>query len=387
MPQPVFALAPGKGRIVRFGGRSLPNGQGTMLNLDLNDWSSWFLQSISKESRQDLVLAPVTWRGKSVYLGGDFPGASLVLSMEYREVSAPLGVALAKISQAGEQWLTFDSATAVLARYQGISNRREVMVAPAVPRWAFDLTFALREQWARDLAAANLSAVNLIYAPTTAPSGAVAAGGALATGTYTLQYSYVTANGETAPSPASSNIVLTTGNQQITVTGVTLPSFATAVKWYFASGPTTGFTIQNSGSGFTLNTAGNGVSPPNSTPATPFSIAYSGSVFAEPTFTLTIPSSNAGVITSASLQNTMSQEALTVTFPGGLAPSTTYAIAIDSVAMTAKSNVGVEYDVIGSFPMLYGPAGQSNPFLCSVTGTGLISGLTLTGSWFPRWEF
>lgn len=103
--------------------------------------------------------------------------------------------------------------------------------------------------------------------PTVAPVAAFTAGGALTAGTYTLTYTWVTKDGfETGPSPASGNVVLSGGNLQIAVNAVTpLPGWVASVKWYFASGPSTGFTVQNNGSAFTLNTAGNGTGPPAAT--------------------------------------------------------------------------------------------------------------------------
>lgn len=100
--------------------------------------------------------------------------------------------------------------------------------------------------------------------PAFSPSGTPQSSGSLATGTYTLTYTYVTSGGETEPAPASSSITLDSTHRQISVGAVTpLPGYATAVKWYFASGPTTGFTVQNNGAAFTLNHAGNGTAAPN----------------------------------------------------------------------------------------------------------------------------
>lgn len=103
--------------------------------------------------------------------------------------------------------------------------------------------------------------------PTVAPTGTPAAGGALTAGTYTLEYTWLTKDGfETGPSPVSGNVVLSGGNLQISVGAVTPPGWVQAVRWYFASGPSTGFTVQNStGAAFTLNTAGNAVGPPAAT--------------------------------------------------------------------------------------------------------------------------
>lgn len=109
-----------------------------------------------------------------------------------------------------------------------------------------------------------LGATDCASGPSSQPSGSPASNGSLATGTYTIQYTYVTSTGETAPSVASSQITLDSAHRQISVNAVTpLPTYATAVKWYIASAPNgtaTGFTgVQNNGGAFTLNTSGNGV--------------------------------------------------------------------------------------------------------------------------------
>jgi hypothetical protein len=111
------------------------------------------------------------------------------------------------------------------------------------------------------------AASTAIVAPPLAPSGSPLAGGSLAPGTYALRYTFVaSAWGETAASPASANIVLAGGSLQIAVAQVQLPGWASAAKWYFDSGPTTGFCFQSNGVAFTLNSPGTGVVPPTATP-------------------------------------------------------------------------------------------------------------------------
>jgi hypothetical protein len=384
VPQPQFAGTP---PICKFGGLALPNGQGTMAQVNLNDVASWYLQDFQQDLSKQLVKAQYIWRARGATLGRDFPGFNISLPFRYKEVSnGAFGAILGVLSQAGEQQLTFDNNTFITAEFEATKSRKHF--TKFQPYW-YDVTiqFWCKTPWFQDIASTSLPTVNIVNAPTAAPSGATAAGGALVTGTYTLQYTFVTASGETAASPVSGNIILTTGNQQISVSAVTpLPAFATAVKWYFASGPTVGFTVQNNGAAFTLNTAGNTNPAPSSTPATQFSVNYAGSIWAEPVWTLTIPSSNAAVITSATLFNTMSGEQLTAQL-GGLAASTAYTITMDSSAMTILDGSSKPYDNIGNaFANLYGPAGQSNAFTIAVaTSSGLPSGLTLGGSWNPRW--
>jgi hypothetical protein len=392
VPQPQITGTP---PILQFGGLALPNGQGSLSNINLNDAASWYWMGWwgSASADADYPLHAVgrsVWRSKGVFLGQDAGSRKISFPMRYREATAPLGTALAKLTQAGLQNLTFDNLTAVPVKFSGFRNRQLWIKYPTY-FWQGDLEFLAPSPYFADLSATTLASTPIVYAPTAAPVGAPAAGGALTAGTYTLGFTYVTASGETSLSPVSSGIVLSGGNLQIAVSAVTpLPSFATAVKWYFAAGfanPTLGFTVQNSGGAFTLNTAGNGVAPPATTPATAFSIAYAGSVFAEPVFTLSIPSSNAAVIAGVTLTNTLNGEILTAPL-GGLVALTAYTITMDSGAMSVVDGAGKAYDNTGNaFPNLYGPVGQSNAFTVAVTvASGLPSGLTLAGSWNPRWE-
>lgn len=286
MPQAVFQKSSAAvGRTVRFGGLPLPNGQGTLGYINLNDWTSWFLQDVEIDTAQSVQMGQLAWRGRSVLLGVDWPPAVIRLNMEYAEAAAPLGTALAAIVQAGRQYLTFDTATAVPVRFRSVSDRTATVLAPQTPAWAFALEFAAEQQWFQDLT------------PTT-------------TGTTTL----------------------------------------------------------------------------SSGAATLFNLTYAGSVFAEPVWTLTIPVGNTAPIASFTLANTMSGETLTIAFPGNLAASTAYVVTIDSGAFTVADAAGVKYDVTGSFPNLYPPAGQVNPISATLTpASGTATNCTIAASYNPRW--
>lgn len=131
----------------------------------------------------------------------------------------------------------------------------------------------------------------------------------------------------------------------------------------------------------------------NSGSATNFNVTYGGSVFARPKWTLHIPASNAAPIQSFVLLNVMSGESLTLNFPGNLAASTLYDIVIDSGfdpiaggAFTVKDGSGTTYDPIGSFPMLYGPAGTVNAIRGTLTpASGTATGCTIAASYINRW--
>jgi hypothetical protein len=437
MPQPAFSGSP---TTCTFGGLALPNGQGTLSNINLNDVISWFLYDVSIDhSNRSVGIQPQIARAKSVYVSDDFLNKTITLTLRYSEAVNPIGTALAKLSQAGEQQLSFDGSTYILAKYKGF--RPPKLLSKFAPiLWELDLEFICREPWFKDIASTTSATTTIVAAPTAVPTATPLAGGALAAGTYTLQYTYVTASGETAPSPATpltpafpvanfrdlamslrsgsrstgsalqlgmsnlgartrisrsyttsrvspsgAGVVLSGANLQISVGAVTFPSWATAVKWYFTgASPTTGFTVQNAnGNAFTLNTAGNGTGPPTSTPATSFSITYAGSVFAEPVFSVVVPATNQ--ISTLVLKNTMAAETLTITFPGNLIRATT--ITIDCGAWTITDTAGNSYDYSGSFPNLYGPAGQVNTFTAQLTSTPADAySVTASATYYPRWE-
>jgi hypothetical protein len=162
MPQPTFGLTAAGRAIARFGNRPQPNGQGTLSYVDLNDLNTWHLQDDFAASLvQDLSVGQAVWRGRGVILGADFPPVVASLPVEYREASGPLGSALAPIVTAGEQWLTFDLVTGILARYQADANRRTV-IRFGVRRWAFELEFLCREPFFRDLSSTTVAPTALL---------------------------------------------------------------------------------------------------------------------------------------------------------------------------------------------------------------------------------
>jgi hypothetical protein len=119
--------------------------------------------------------------------------------------------------------------------------------------------------------------------------------------------------------------------------------------------------------------------------ATTFNITYAGSIYCEPVWTLTIPNSTVA-IASFSLSNTTAGETLSITFPGNLPASTAATVTIDSGAMTVTDANGVAYDATGSFPLLYGPAGQVNAMSATLTpASGSATGCKIAASFNPRW--
>lgn len=75
--------------------------------------------------------------------------------------------------------------------------------------------------------------LNAASQPTVAPGGTIAVGTNMGIGAYKYQYTNVSANGESRPSPASAAITTTSGNQAVSVTGIAAgPTNTTSRKLY-----------------------------------------------------------------------------------------------------------------------------------------------------------
>jgi hypothetical protein len=280
---------------VYFGSKALPQGQGVMAWQNLSDFASWFPQDYQiAGSNRSLGIAPIPFRGKSYVVSDDFDGKSLIVPMKYYEgPGVSLGAAKAQLSQAGEQYLSFDNkVTATLVRLKSFGT--PARLRKFSPFW-WDLPgleFFAKEPFFADLAA-------------TTPAGfPIAQAGAVSPGT-------------------------------------------------------------------TVTTA----------------IVYAGSVRTWPIFVLNVPVGNGVVINQFAIKNVMSGEILTITFSPPLAAATAYTVTVDCEAMTAQDQNGTQYDVAGSFPQLYGPAGQSQNIATTlVTASGTSTGVTVGCSFSNRWE-
>lgn len=290
MPQPTFTYA-GLRALATFGGVELPNGQGVMPLVNLNDGINTRLKDFgTDDGNKQISLAQLLYMARGVTLARDFGPRGIALPMAYNEDSThSIGAWLASLAMAGEQQLSFDGGlTYILAEYSGISGRTRVR--RGIPlAWEFALELIARNPWFQDAAATTMAPLALT----------VDAGQA-------------------------------------------------------------------------------------------FSITYAGSVWAEPVWTLHVPVGNAVAINSIQLKNTMSGEYLTVNFQSATAipAATVRDVVIDCAAMTAIcTQTSESYDISGSFPMLYQPAGTVNPFTVIITpATGASSGLTLAASHNPRWQ-
>src|SRR5258708_3293135 len=282
MGQPTILRANGRS-VAKFGSAALPNGQGAMAQVDLNDYVNTLLTDYFRiqDGNVQLGLEQLLYRGRSVIVSQDFGPRAIALAMTYLEDGSHfLGQFLALLSQAGTQQLTFDNATYILAHYAGISGR---VPARARQPLAWDFTLLL-----------------------------------------------------TAPSP------------------------------FFQDAAAQAATPWNP----IVTDAGQAAN-----------ITYLGSVWAEPVWTLHVPAGNAVAINSFQLKNTMSGETLTVNFlsASAIPAGTVRDVVIDCGAMTAVcTQTGESYDVSGSFPMLYPPGGQVNPFTAIlIPAAGASAGLTL----------
>lgn len=275
---------------VLFGNAALPNGQGTLGWINLNDGLYTFMGDFnSDDNNRQLGLAQLIFRARSAYISDDFGPRTFRLPLTYVEDSTHfLGQFLASLSQAGEQQLTFDNAvTYTPAKYQGISNRRAVRAYTPIA-WTFTLEFIAKSPWFQDTTATAMAPLTL--------------------------------------------------------------------------------------------TVDAGQS---------FNITYAGSVWAEPIWTLVVPATNAVAINSMQLKNTMSGEFLTVNFlsVAAIPALTARTITINCALMTAVDNLGNNFDITGSFPMLYPPSATVNAFTVIITpASGSSSGLTLACSHNARWQ-
>lgn len=285
-----FLAVVGNAVVCKFGNVTLPNGQGTMGWLDLNDQVNTILTDFqSDDANRQIGLEQLLYRARGVYTSDDFGPRPITLPLTYLEdASHSLGQFLAALSQAGEQQLTFDNVTYIHAKYQGATSRTLRRKYPPFS-WNFNLELIARTSWFHDISLTAMAPLTL--------------------------------------------------------------------------------------------TVDAGQS---------FNITYAGSIFAEPIWTYHVPVTNGVAINSLVLTNTMSGEAITVNFLSASAlPATTVRdVVIDCGAMTATcTQTGENYDVAGSFPFLYPPVSQVNPFTVAVTpASGSTSGCTLAASFRARWQ-
>jgi hypothetical protein len=275
--------------ILKFGNRAITPGSGIVPAwLDLNDGVTW--RSKPPVIADDILvtLAQQSGRGQSSKLMGDVGPKVIKVSSVLDEVAGTkLSIQKALLTQVGEQFLTLDNVSQIVAECRKFDRTALRYSSPYA--YAIELEFVCRIPAAEDIAATTPAAVNL-------------AGG--------------------------------------------------------NPGVTTNFTI-----------------------------TYAGSVLARPVFTLNVPNTNTVTIAALRIQNTASGESLLVTFSTPLTASTAHTVTVDTDALTITDDLGVQYDPVGTFPKLYGPAGTANTFIATLTtGAGASTGVTLGSTYKNRWE-
>lgn len=158
MPQPVVTGTP---LTLTFGGLPLPNGQGVMSTMNLNDGTQWQWQQLKYDDDYvQLTPAQLAWRAATTVIGRDRKGRILTLPMRYLEAgtspSQSWGVQVGLLDQAGQQRLSFDGATYILAEFSGIKSHTWVKNFPPFYH-AFNLELYCAEAYFRDIATTTVS--------------------------------------------------------------------------------------------------------------------------------------------------------------------------------------------------------------------------------------
>ena len=143
-----------------FGGRAIPGSGVTMTPLDLNDKSAWTTLEFIPKPSITIDTARQNWRGQSSRLGGDRSPLSLDVKFVFNEQAAGHVFALdqAKISQAGEQWLTLNATQQVLAEYLDLQPtllRPGSVAAGNGKVYGGTLSFLARKGYAEDISATS----------------------------------------------------------------------------------------------------------------------------------------------------------------------------------------------------------------------------------------
>jgi hypothetical protein len=159
MPQPQFSGTP---VTCKFGGLALPGGVGTMAQINLNDVTSWFLQDFQADLSKQIAKGALVWRSRGVVLGRDVPGFAISLPFKYKEASnGAFGAALGTLINTGDQQLTFDNNTYILAELESTKSRK-LWIKFQPYWWDVTLAFWCKTPWFVDVAATNMTAVTSI---------------------------------------------------------------------------------------------------------------------------------------------------------------------------------------------------------------------------------
>jgi hypothetical protein len=165
--QPTILRVSGRS-VAKFGSAALPNGQGVMPQIDLNDYVNTLLDWLDNgkqigldEANRQIGLEQFLYLAHSTYVSDDFGPRPISIPITYIEDATHfLGGFLAAIEQAGEQQLTFDNLTYIAVKHAGIASR--VTSRSRQPlAWDFVLNLIAAEPWFKDLAASALLPLTL----------------------------------------------------------------------------------------------------------------------------------------------------------------------------------------------------------------------------------
>lgn len=155
MPQPQWLTVPWLGStrgVLKFGGKPLPL-IGTNMNYeDLNDGVSWFVENITKSKRRIHGIKPYIYQEESAFIFEDSEPRTVRLTTRFDESSGlAFSQKVARLSQAGEQWLTMDNLTGLSCKF--VSEGNPVLVTGGISPYMFktDLEFISAASYALDL--------------------------------------------------------------------------------------------------------------------------------------------------------------------------------------------------------------------------------------------
>lgn len=142
-------------QVLKFGGNTIPIIGGTAGWIDLNDAISWFAQTVDIQDMRMLTLSQMRQKARGIFISSDFEPIIMKIGMIYDEGGGtPFQQAKAQLMQLGEQYITFDNSTAILANLQTFaSSDGSKLDEKSTPpyRWIIKMEFLCREPWLKDL--------------------------------------------------------------------------------------------------------------------------------------------------------------------------------------------------------------------------------------------
>lgn len=155
MPAPTHAIlsGPPQRHQAWFGGQPLPGTGVTSTWLDLNDGKSSHVDILKVRVKPEpkVEITPLPWRARGATLGTDFAAKKVTIPMTYNDAPGTLlGTFVAQLEMAGEQYLTFDGSTYLLARLSSVGEpRARKRGSPYF--YDIDLAFIARDPWTYDI--------------------------------------------------------------------------------------------------------------------------------------------------------------------------------------------------------------------------------------------